>query len=67
MKFQINRLMAYKEVANENQTLMENLNSRIKSGELTIKFAPDFYLYDVRVKRFHTVLGFYPWHLYMLL
>lgn len=47
MKFQINRLMAYKEVANENQTLMENLNSRIKSGELTIKFAPDFYLYDV--------------------
>lgn len=47
MKFQVNRLMAYKEVANENQTLMENLNSRIKSGELTIKFAPDFYLYDV--------------------
>lgn len=47
MKIQVNRLMTYKEVANENQTLMENLNSRIKSGELTIKFAPDFYLYDV--------------------
>lgn len=39
--------MTYKEVANENQKLMENLNSRIKSGELTIKFAPDFYIYDV--------------------
>ena len=50
MKFQVNRLMTYKEVANENQTLMENLNSRIKSGELTIKFAPDFYIYDVIVK-----------------
>lgn len=47
MKFQVNRLMTYKEVANENQKLMENLNSRIKSGELTIKFAPDFYIYDV--------------------
>ena len=50
MKFQVNRLMTYKEVANENQTLMENLNSRIKSGELTIKFAPDFYIYDVIAK-----------------
>jgi hypothetical protein len=39
--------MTYKEVANENQELMKNLNSRIKSGELTIKFAPDFYIYDV--------------------
>jgi len=39
--------MTYKEVANENQKLIENLNSRIKSGELTIKFAPDFYIYDV--------------------
>lgn len=47
MKFQVNRLMTYKEVANENQELMKNLNSRIKSGELTIKFAPDFYIYDV--------------------
>ena len=47
MKIQVNRLMTYKEVANENQKLMENLNSRIKSGELTIKFAPDFYIYDV--------------------
>lgn len=47
MKIQVNRLMTYKEVVNENQTLMENLNSRIKSGKLTIKFAPDFYLYDV--------------------
>jgi hypothetical protein len=47
MKTQVNRLMTYKEVANENQKLMENLNSRIKSGELTIKFAPDFYIYDV--------------------
>lgn len=47
MKIQVNRLMTYKEVANENQELMKNLNSRIKSGELTIKFAPDFYIYDV--------------------
>lgn len=47
MKIQVNRLMTYKEVANENRKLMENLNSRIKSGELTIKFAPDFYIYDV--------------------
>ena len=47
MKIQVNRLMTYKEVANENQKLIENLNSRIKSGELTIKFAPDFYIYDV--------------------
>lgn len=47
MKIQVNRLMTYKEVANENQKLMEHLNSRIKSGELTIKFAPDFYIYDV--------------------
>lgn len=47
MKIQVNRLMTYKEVANENQKLMDILNSRIKSGELTIKFAPDFYIYDV--------------------
>lgn len=47
MKFQVNRLMTYKEVANENQELMKNLNSRIKTGDLTIKFAPDFYIYDV--------------------
>ena len=47
MKIQVNRLMTYKEVANANQKLMEHLNSRIKSGELTIKFAPDFYIYDV--------------------
>ena len=47
MKIQVNKLMTYKEVTNENQKLMENLNSRIKSGELTIKFAPDFYIYDV--------------------
>ena len=47
MKNQVNKLMTYEEVAQENQELMKNLNSRIKSGELTIKFAPDFYLYDV--------------------
>ena len=47
MKIQVNRLATYDEVARENQELMKNLNSRIKSGELTIKFAPDFYLYDV--------------------
>ena len=47
MKIQVNRLMTYEEVAQENQELMKNLNNRIKSGELTIKFAPDFYLYDV--------------------
>lgn len=47
MKIQVNRLATYDEVAQENQELMKNLNSRIKSGELTIKFAPDVYLYDV--------------------
>lgn len=47
MKIQVNRLMTYEEVANENQKLMEVLNSRIKSGELTIKFASNFYFYDV--------------------
>lgn len=47
MKIQVNRLATYDEVAQENQELIKKLNSRIKSGELTIKFAPDFYLYDV--------------------
>ena len=47
MKIQVNRLVTYDEVAQENQELIKNLNSRIKSGELTIKFAPDVYLYDV--------------------
>lgn len=47
MKIQVNRLAIYDEVAQENQELMKSLNSRIKSGELTIKFAPDVYLYDV--------------------
>ena len=47
MKIQVNRLMTYEEVAQENQELMKSLNNRIKSGELRIKFAPDFYLYDV--------------------
>lgn len=47
MKIQVNRLATYDEVAQENQELMKKLNSRIKSGELTIKFAPDVYLYDV--------------------
>jgi len=39
--------MTYAEVTQENEKLIKKLNSRIKSGELTIKFAPDFYLYDV--------------------
>ena len=47
MKIQVNRLATYDEVAQKNQELIKNLNSRIKSGELTIKFAPDVYLYDV--------------------
>ena len=47
MKIKVNRLATYDEVAQENQELIKKLNSRIKSGELTIKFAPDFYLYDV--------------------
>lgn len=47
MKIQVNRLMTYAEVTQENEKLIKKLNSRIKSGELTIKFAPDFYLYDV--------------------
>jgi hypothetical protein len=47
MKIQVNRLATYDEVAQENQELIKKLNNKIKSGELTIKFAPDFYLYDV--------------------
>lgn len=47
MKIQVNRLMTYAEVTQENEKLIKKLNSRIKFGELTIKFAPDFYLYDV--------------------
>lgn len=47
MKNQVNRLATYGEVEQENQELIKNLNSRIKSGELIIKFAPDVYLYDV--------------------
>ena len=42
MKIQVNRLMTYAEVTQENEKLIKKLNSRIKSGELTIKFAPDF-------------------------
>ena len=44
------RLMSYEEVKRENEALTNSLNNRIQSGELSIEFAPDFYLYDVFAK-----------------
>ncbi|HEW2855848.1 TPA: toprim domain-containing protein [Streptococcus pneumoniae] len=44
------RLMSYEEVRQENEALTKELNNRIQSGELSIEFAPDFYLYDVFAK-----------------
>ena len=44
------RLMSYEEVKRENEVLTKSLNNRIQSGELSIEFAPDFYLYDVFAK-----------------
>ena len=44
------RLMSYEEVKRENEALTKKLNIRIQSGELSIEFAPDFYLYDVFAK-----------------
>lgn len=42
--------MSYEEVKRENEALTKELNNRIQSGELSIEFAPDFYLYDVFAK-----------------
>ena len=44
------RMMSYEEVKRENEALTKKLNNRIQSGELSIEFAPDFYLYDVFAK-----------------
>ena len=44
------RLISYEEVKQENEVLTKRLNNRIQSGELSIEFAPDFYLYDVFAK-----------------
>ena len=44
------RLMSYEEVKRENEALTKSLNNRIQSGELSIEFAQDFYLYDVFAK-----------------
>lgn len=44
------RMMSYEEVKQENEALTKRLNNRIQSGELSIEFAPDFYLYDVFAK-----------------
>ncbi|HEU8375224.1 TPA: toprim domain-containing protein [Streptococcus pneumoniae] len=44
------RMMSYEEVKRENEALTKELNNRIQSGELSIEFAPDFYLYDVFAK-----------------
>lgn len=44
------RLMNYEEIKQENEALTKKLNNRIQSGELSIEFAPDFYLYDVFAK-----------------
>ena len=44
------RTMSYEEVKRENEALTKELNNRIQSEELSIEFAPDFYLYDVFAK-----------------
>lgn len=44
------RTMSYEEVKRENEALTKELNNRIQSGELSIEFARDFYLYDVFAK-----------------
>ena len=44
------RTISYEEVKRENEALTKKLNNRIQSGELSIEFAPDFYLYDVFAK-----------------
>lgn len=44
------RTMSYEEVKRENEALTKRLNNRIQSEELSIEFAPDFYLYDVFAK-----------------
>ncbi len=44
------RLMSYEEVKRENEALTKSLNNRIQSGELSIEFAPDFYIYDIFAK-----------------
>ncbi|HGK5812984.1 TPA: PBECR4 domain-containing protein [Streptococcus agalactiae] len=44
------RVMSYEEVKQENEALTKRLNNRIQSGELSIEFSPDFYLYDVFAK-----------------
>lgn len=44
------RMMSYEEVKRENEALTNKLNNRVQSGELSIEFAPDFYLYDVFAK-----------------
>ncbi len=44
------KLTSYEEIKRENETLTKSLNNRIQSGELSIEFAPDFYLYDVFAK-----------------
>ena len=44
------RTMSYEEVKRENEALTKELNNRIQSGELSIEFASDFYLYDVFAK-----------------
>ena len=44
------RTMSYEEVKRENEALTKELNNRIQSGELSIEFAPDFYLYDIFAK-----------------
>lgn len=44
------RMMSYEEVKLENEALTKKLNNRVQSGELSIEFAPDFYLYDIFAK-----------------
>lgn len=44
------RVISYEEVKQENEALTKRLNNRIQSGELSIEFSPDFYLYDVFAK-----------------
>lgn len=44
---QAKREMTYSDVVKENKELVENLEKKIKSGNLLIDFDKDFYLYEV--------------------
>ena len=43
----LSRTLSYEELTQENQRLAEQIESRIKSGELTITYSDDTYLFDI--------------------